>query len=392
MDFLLSDDLAAHRKRAREWVEANAPFELVLEQRRSGLYTTVEVHERLARDGILGAGWDPAYGGSDVDPDFAAAVFQELTAKGFHQDAWSTTAMVIRTIDAVATHEQKLEYVAGALRGEVLIALGYSEPDSGSDVAAAKTAAVQDGDEWVVNGQKMWTSTAQICSHVFVLARTDRSVPKHEGLSLFMVPTASEGFECHPMQMLGGQTTTTTYYSDVRVPASALIGDVNRGWSVMNVALVYERGVGGTSAFEHPVGEELAHWASAVRHDDGTTLLDDPLLAERVGRMLIDDEVSNLLALRANWLADKGDTSTAHGAMRKLFSGEASLRNCTAAIDAMGAEGLLEAAAGDAPLGGDMVREFRYSVVKTIYGGSSEIMRDIIAQKFLGLPKNRPKN
>jgi alkylation response protein AidB-like acyl-CoA dehydrogenase len=160
----------------------------------------------------------------------------------------------------------------------------------------------------------------------------------------------------------------------------------------MNVALVYERGVGGTSAFEHPVGEELAHWASAVRHDDGTTLLDDPLLAERVGRMLIDDEVSNLLALRANWLADKGDTSTAHGAMRKLFSGEASLRNCTAAIDAMGAEGLLEAAAGDAPLGGDMVREFRYSVVKTIYGGSSEIMRDIIAQKFLGLPKNRPKN
>jgi len=392
MDFQLSDDLAAHRGAARAWVAANAPHEWVEEQRRSGLYMTLPLHELLVRDGILAAGWDPAYGGSDVDPDFARAVYEEVAAAGFHQDAWSTTAMVVKTVEQVGTEEQKREYIGGALRGEILIALGYSEPDSGSDVAAAKTTAVRDGDEWVINGQKMFTSTAQICSHVFVLARTDPNVPKHEGLSLFMVPTASEGYDCHPMETLGGQTTTTTYYSDVRVPDSALIGDLNQGWSVMNVALVFERGVGNPSSFEHPLAEELAEWARETVRADGSRVIDDPLVTERIGRMVVDEEISRLLAHRANWLADHGDRSTAHGAMRKLFSAEAAVRNTTAGLDVLGADGVLATAAGDAPLGGDLEREFRYAVVKTIYGGSSEIMRDIIAQRFLGLPKNRPKN
>jgi alkylation response protein AidB-like acyl-CoA dehydrogenase len=392
MDFTVSDDLAAHREAAHKWVEANVRPEWVDEQHHSGLYQTMELHELLARDGILGAGWPAEVGGSDVDPDFARAVFQAIMQMGFHADAWSTTGMVIHTIQAIGTDQQKQEYVAGALRGEVMIALGYSEPESGSDVAAAKTAAVRDGDEWVINGQKMFTSTAQVCSHVFVLARTDPDVPKHQGLTLFMVPTSSPGYECQPMHMLGGQTTTTTFYSDVRIPDSARIGEVNDGWSVMGLALVYERGVGNQTASEALLAGDLAAWARTAERPDGSLAIDDASVAARVGRIAIDEEVCRLLSAWANWNADQGRMSTAYGAVRKLISGEASLRNTGLALDVLGTAGVLAGEGDEVPARGMFEHEYRYSQVRTIYGGSSEIMRDIIAQKHLGLPRNRPSN
>jgi hypothetical protein len=392
MDFSVADDLAAHREAAKAWVIANVRPEWVDEQHHSGLYQTMELHALLARDGILGAGWPVEYGGSDVDPDYAQAVFQAIGQMGFHSDAWGTTQMVIRTIEGIGTDEQKKEYVAGGLRGDVLIALGYSEPESGSDVAAAKTTAVRDGDEWVINGQKMFTSTAQVCSHVFVLCRTDPDVPKHQGLTLFMVPTSSPGYECQPMHMLGGQTTTTTFYSDVRIPDSARIGEVNEGWSVMGLALVYERGVGSTTSFEAPIAGDLAAWARANQTVDGRPAIEDTAVAERVARIAIDDEVSRLLGHWANWNADHGRMSTAYGAVRKLISGEASLRNTGLALDVLGTAGVLAGEGDEVPARGMFEHEFRYAQVRTIYGGSSEIMRDIIAQKHLGLPRNRPNN
>ena len=202
---------------------------------------------------------------------FARAVLDEVAAAGLYADGWGTTLMVIRTINHVGTEEQKKTIISAALRGEILIALGYSEPDSGSDVAAAKTRAVKDGDEWVVNGQKMFTSTAQVCSHVFVLARTNPHVPKHKGLTMFLVPTDAPGFELQPVLTLGGQRTNATFYSDLRVPDALRIGDVDEGWRVMRVALVYERGGGRTSAGP-TLAEKAAAWAMSTGRPDGTTL------------------------------------------------------------------------------------------------------------------------
>ena len=241
MDFSVVDDLAEHREAARLWAEANVDPTWAREQHQSGTHQTAELHRRLARDGLLGAGWPPEYGGSDVDPGFAHAVLDELRSAGLMWDGWSTTVMVINTISHVGSEEQKRTIIPAALRGELLIALGYSEPDSGSDVAAASTRAVRDGEEWVIDGQKMFTSTAQVCSHVFVLARTNTEVPKHKGLTLFLVPTAAEGFDLQPIYTLGGQQTNATFYSGVRVPDSARIGGVDQGWSVMHVALTFER-------------------------------------------------------------------------------------------------------------------------------------------------------
>ena len=141
MDFFVSDELAEHRRAAREWVAANVPPEWLEEQHRLGLHQSMPLHERLARDRILGAGWPAEYGGSDVDPDFARAVYEEIASEGFHMDGWATTMIVINTIIRVGTEEQKRTYITEALRGNVMVALGYSEPDSGSDAAAAKSLA-----------------------------------------------------------------------------------------------------------------------------------------------------------------------------------------------------------------------------------------------------------
>jgi alkylation response protein AidB-like acyl-CoA dehydrogenase len=194
------------------------------------------------------------------------------------------------------------------------------------------------------------------------------------------------------MHMLGGQTTTTTFYSDVRVPDSARIGEVNGGWDVMGLALVYERGVGQTTSSEVAYAEPLAAWARANTTRDGRPAIDDTAVAERIGRIWVDEEVGRLLAHWANWNADQGRMSTAYGAVRKLITGEASLRNTGLALDVLGAQGVLAEGGDDVPAKGMFEHEYRYSQVRTIYGGSSEIMRDIIAQKHLGLPRNRPSN
>ena len=390
MDFWESDDLAAHRDAARAWADANVRPEWAAAQQRSGCHQTMDLHTRLARDGILGAGWAAEYGGSDVDPGFARAVFDELTRRGLLSDGWATTVMVTHTIAHVATEEQKRAYIPAALHGEMLIALGYSEPDSGSDVAAAKTTAVRDGEDWVINGQKMFTSTAQLASHVFVLARTNLDVPKHKGLTLFLVPTSSPGYEIQPIHTLGGQVTNATFYADVRVPDVARIGAVDAGWGVMKVALVYERGVGSTASMEQTLARDLAAWARQARRPDGSTVFDDPLTAERIGRIAVDEAVFRALDLQMRWQATKGELPQVEGSMRKLFWGESAQRRYSDTLDILGAEGVLAPGATGAPAGGIFEHDFRAAVVTTVYGGASEILREIIAERRLGLPRNRP--
>ena len=404
MDFWESDDLAAHRDAARAWADANVQPGWAAEQERTGCHQTMELHTRLARDGILGAGWAAEYGGSDVDPDFARAVFDELARRGLHSDGWATTIMVIRTIEHVGTDEQKRAYIPAALRGELLIALGYSEPDSGSDVASARTMAVRvkrdseggtgrqagGGAGWLINGQKMFTSTAQLASHVFVLARTNPDAPKHNGLTLFLVPTSSAGYELQPIHTLGGQVTNATFYMDVRVPDSARIGGVDTGWSVMKVALVYERGVGGASSLELTLARDLAVWAREAKRPDGTTVLDDPLAAERIGRIAVDEAVFHALDVQMRWQLQAGKLPQVEGSMRKLFWSESAQRHYSDALDILGAAGVLAPGAANAPAGGKFEHDFRAAVVTTVYGGASEILREIIAERHLGLPRNRP--
>lgn len=389
MDFAVTD-LAAQRDQARAWVHANVDPAWAQEQHETGTHQTMELHRRLARDGILGAGFPPEYGGSDVDPDLIRAIYRELVQLGIRMHAWLTTYMILKTIEELGTEEQKQTYIGGGARGEVLIALGYTEPDSGSDVAAAKTAAVRDGDEWVITGQKMFTSTAEVCSHVIVLTRTNPDVPKHKGLTMFLVPTTSPGFEIQPIHTLGNQRTNTTFYTNLRVPDGARLADVDDGWRVIRTALVFERGVG--MPFRPlSVGKELAEWAATAPRPDGRVAFEDPQVAERIGRMATEAEVARLLAARLGWMLQRGEVPGVEGSMAKLYRSEADQRHHRDALDILGAEGLLAPAAPTAPFGGRFEFGFRASVVETIYGGASEIMREMIAEGRLGLPRNRAK-
>ncbi len=392
MDFSDVDKLAEYRQQAREWVERHVNPDWAEQQRVSGSYHTPELHALLAEQGWLGAGWPAEYGGTDNDPDLAAALFEEIDAAGLHLDGWITTVMICRTILHTGTEEQKAAIVGGALAGEVLIVLGYTEPDSGSDVAAARTKAERDGEEWLVNGQKMFTSTAHMASHVFMLTRSNTEVPKHKGLTTFLVPLDGPGVEIRAIHTLGGQRTNATFYSDVRVPDSARIGPVDGGWGVMHVALVFERSGGSGRRSGPTLAERVAQWARQARRDDGTRVYDDATVKERLARIAIEAEVARLLGMRTAWVAASGALPGTEGSASKLFSAESAQRQHWDLLDILGAEAVLRREAGDAPLNAAVDEAFRRGVVGTIYGGSTEIMREIVAERVLGLPRVRARS
>jgi alkylation response protein AidB-like acyl-CoA dehydrogenase len=391
VDFSTVDNLAGYRDQAAAWVDRHVGPDWAEQQRLTGSYHTPQLHALLAEQGWLGAGWPAEYGGTDNDPALATAIFEQIGAAGLHMDGWSTTAMICHTILHTATEEQKHAIVGGALRGEVLIVLGYTEPDSGSDVAAAKTRAERDGDEWVINGQKMFTSTAHLATHVFMLTRSNTEVPKHKGLTTFLLPLDDQGVEIRAVHTLGGQRTNATFYTDVRVTDAARIGPVDGGWGVMHVALVFERSGGGGRSGP-TLAQQVARWAQTTRRADGSLVYDDPSVRERLARIAIDTEVSRLLGARTAWISATGGLPGTEGSAAKLFSTEHAQRQHWDLLDILGEEAVLHREAGDAPLSAAVEEAFRGAVVSTIYGGSSEIMREIVAERVLGLPRARSKN
>ena len=391
MDFRIVDRLMDVRSTASVWLDDNARPEWAEEQARTGDYHTPELHRRLADSGWLGAGWPPEYGGTDNSPDVAAAIFQEMERRGFHLDGWGSTRLIGRVLLKMASEEQKQRYVRGMVKGEIVVALGYTEPESGSDAAAAKCRSTRDGEEWEIGGQKVFTSTAQCATHVFLLTRSDFDVPKHDGLTMFMVPLDSSGVEVRPMWTVGGQRTNATFYDNVRVPDDARIGGVGEGWSVMRVALGLEHGARPPQA-RPTLLERVAAWAQQTDNGDGTTVFDEDSVKERLARSAIDDEITKLLSLRTAWIIENGGIPSAEGSMAKLFGAESRQRQFVMMQNILGAESVLGRWADDAPLSGAVDTAFRYGIVGTIYGGSSEIMREIIAQRRLGLPRSRPNS
>jgi hypothetical protein len=395
MDFTVVDALAQHREAARTWVAEHLPEieDWVEEQRVTGNHLSLECHRRLAEAGWLGAGWPKEYGGTDNDVNLANAIEQEVRAAGLQIAGWRTTWFIISTIRDIGTEEQKREVIAAALRGEIVICLGYTEPDSGSDVAAAKTRAERDGDEWIINGQKMFTTHANFATHVFMLTRTNPDVPKHKGLTTFLVPLDSPGIEVLPVATLGGERSNATFYTDVSTPDRYRVGEVDGGWSVMHTALVYERQAGGGAGSfgDGPtLSQRVARWAQQTHRDDGSRVWDDASVRERLARIAIEEEVTRMLLLNAGWAARKGDMSGVPGAAAKVFGKVKAQQHDSDLLDILGPEAVLHREAGDAPLRAAVEEAFRADVVKTVYGGSSEIMREIIAERQLGLPKARP--
>jgi alkylation response protein AidB-like acyl-CoA dehydrogenase len=387
MDFTEADRLAEFRSTAREWGERYLKAAWAEFEHETGSHHCRELHAILAAQGLLGAGWPKEYGGTDVNPDLSAAIFQEIANFGMRMDGWTTTDMVCHTLLQCASEEIKHDIVGRALRGEVVIVLGYTEPGSGSDAAAAKMKAERQGDDWVLNGSKMFTSTAHEASHVFLLTRTSTTGPKHAGLTMFLAPLSADGVSIEPIYTMGGQRTNATYYSDVRVPDSMRVGEVGGGWGVMRTALVFERGVD-TVGSGLTLVDELAVWAQSAHDDDGGTLFDDPAVQETLAKCALEEEMARVLWARVRYISDTGGLFGVEGSMAKLWTTEAEQRRASSIVDLIGPDALVKAPNG--PLHGAVESAFRASPIGTIYGGASEILRDIIAGGRLGLPRSRP--
>jgi alkylation response protein AidB-like acyl-CoA dehydrogenase len=271
--------------------------------------------------------------------------------------------------------------------GDAVSSLGYTEPGSGSDVAAAQTRAVRDGDDWVINGQKMFTSGANVAQYVFLLTRTDPNAKKHRGLTMFLVPFDTPGVEIQAVHTLSDERTNITYYSDVRIPDRYRIGEVNDGWAVVAYALELEHG-GTYPKHQRDLLDAAVEWARRDRRDDRPTI-EDPRVKERLGRAATHFEAARVLSRQSLWAAAEGRGHRGEGPMSKLFQTEILVEDAQDLLDLAAPASLLRRGEEGAAADGEFEFAYRLSPAPTIYAGTSEIMRSIIAQQALGLPRSR---
>ena len=388
MDFTPSDAAVQFGDEVRELVATVFTDEVRQRAHDTGTMHDWGLHHAMAARGWIAQALPKALGGGGRGPEELAVLFRELELAGAPYDGLSICAMLASVIAHVGNEMQQRVVLPKLLAGESLIALGYSEPDSGSDVAAARTRAVRDGSGWRIDGQKIFTSLAEESEWVFLLTRTDPDVAKHRGLTFFLVPTSAPGFELQPIRTLSGKRTNTTFYDGVYVDDEWRVGEVNGGWNVMLVALSFERGVvGGTRDTARLLAVAEEHLRGAPR-DDGTLALDDPGLRRDLARTAIDCAVAELLADRAVWVAATGQLPGVEGAATKLFASEAFNRAIDRLLDAVGPAGLVQSH-DVTELGAFYEYCYRFAPVTTIYGGTSEIQRNLIAQRGLGLPRAR---
>ncbi len=386
MNFDIDDANPGFRQDVSAFLDEFVTPELFQRCRRTGTLHDWDLHRALAARGWYAGGWPVEYGGRGEEGSSEMLILSdELERRGIPADGLGMTMLVAKVIERAGSEPLKRAILPRVLAGEIVICLGYTESHGGSDVAAAKTTAVRDGGDWVINGHKMFTTLAHEAEYVFLLTRTNPEAPKHRGLTMFLVPLDVPGVEVQPVWTIGDVRTNATYYNEVVVPDSARVGEVDGGWSVMGIALMFERTDGGANA---RLLDDAVRAARSVVTADGTNLLEDQAVRERLARLAIEREVSTLLRLRSKWTDTQGSRSMVEGSMFKLFSAESQVRAASDLLDIFGPLGLVEAGDPAAPGSGEFGHEFRHSIVLPIYGGSSEVQRRIIAERGLGLPRS----
>jgi 3-oxocholest-4-en-26-oyl-CoA dehydrogenase alpha subunit len=343
-----------------------------------------QIVRQLGRDGWLVLGWPTEYGGrggSMIDQ----LIFTDEAAIAHVPVPFLTLNSVGPTIMKFGTPEQKAQYLPRIAAGEIHFSIGYSEPEAGTDLASLRTRAVRDGDEYVVNGQKMWTSLIQYADYVWLACRTDPEAPRHKGLSILIVPTDSEGFSWTPVHTMAGATTSATYYSDVRVPASALVGEENRGWPLITNQLNHERVALTSAAPIFSALGDVRDWAAATKLASGQRLIDQEWVQLNLARVHAKAEFLKLVNWRIAADAGKG-LGPAAASATKVFGTEFATEAYRLLMEVLGAHADVREGSPGAVLSGRVERMHRAALILTFGGGTNEVQRDIIAAVGLGLP------
>ena len=375
MDFArvgLSDEDQKFRDTLRDFLRTVVTDEVIERDRRTGENFDERVHLALGAKGYLASDWKP-----EADGGFSALRRRiwELEIGRAHTPwfHWGTTAMVARTVDQFGSAELKDEVLAHVLSGQYRLCLGYTEPEGGSDVATCKTRAVRDGDGWIINGSKMFTSNAHNAQYVFLVTNTDPDAPKHQSLTMFLVPMDAPGVEIQPIRTVDGDRTNITYYSDVRVDDKHRVGEVNGGWAVLREALnaehgTVERDANGLQKIA-AMSEHLLLLAEAIDRVAAVAPLDDESVTYRLGRSIARMEAA---------------FSTPE--MFGRVANAQTMRDVTPDLmDILGAASSLPADTEGAADDGGAEYVFRLAGPTGIYGGTLEVFRNMIAQHVLGL-------
>jgi alkylation response protein AidB-like acyl-CoA dehydrogenase len=404
MDLTYPPEAEAFRTEIRAWLEENLPagwfdegFEMTPEERAQFNQTWTA---KLFEGGWICATWPDEYGGKGLSLMQGVVLAEEFArARAPMRADFFGDTLVGPTILQWGTEEQKKEYLPKILSGEIRWCQGFSEPDSGSDLASLKTRAERDGDEWVINGQKVWTTQAQNADLCFLLARTDPEAKKHEGISYLLVPMRQPGIEVRPITQPDGTAEfNEVFFSDARCPIDNVIGGVNNGWAVANTTLGFERGMSATTSHRR-FEEELRHIVNTAR---ASGVLDDPVVRQRIARYHTKVQILRFNGLRSLTVAVTGKKDpgvSALGATNKMFWSEMHKDAMELVLDVHGPAAMLvdtgppswpgtqRTARRDTYPVSPMMSAFFFSRSETIWGGTSQIQRNIVGERVLGLPR-----
>ena len=392
MDFDFSPEQRAFAKEVEQFLDENEDPE-VFDLTRENMAQIVDTPPRRAfmakmgERGWLGMTWPKEYGGSDGEGVYEYLLNEALARRGGPQIG-KGVGIIGKTILAHGNERLKKEFLPKILRNEVEFAVGYSEPDAGSDAASMKLRAIRDGDGWRLNGQKTWTTSAHFAEWIWVGARTDPDVPKHFGITLFLVPLDHPGITVQAIWTMGDERTNDVFFDDVFVPDDYVVGELNKGFQYISEALDLERFTMFTYSPIQQRLELLCEYVSTATLDD-EPLKDDPVVRSKIAQLVTQAEVARVLGLRVVAASMKGGAPpTTESSEYKLYATELSKRLANAAMDIVGHEAQLRVGTEDAPMGGRTESTYRYTVLDTIGGGTSEVQKNIIARRKLGLPKN----
>ena len=384
LDYEYGEEAEAFAEQTREFFRRTLDDELRAHAHHSWEGHHPKMQRALAEAGFLFPDWPKEYGGQGRNHYEMIAMAEVFNKIGWTRNAIAVTDMVGKVIMAFGSDFAKQEVLPFLTKGERICCLGFSEPSGGSDVFAAKTKAEREGDEWVINGQKIFTSGADIADYVLLLTRTDPDAVKHAGLTMFVVPMDTPGIEVHRVDTLGDERTNITYYENVRVHDKYRVGEVNQGVMVMAHSLSNEQDGSWFAWEQRKMIETVVEWSREIPYK-GSTLLQLSTFRTRLARMVVNATIGDLLSRETVWHKQEKIKDRSIGPMAKLFATEAYVHDSSELLELMAPASLLSGK--DCKFRAEL--DYRLSTATTIYAGTSEIMRSIIAEVALKMPRTR---
>jgi len=350
-----------------------------------------DAHNRIVRqmgkDGWLGIGWPKEYGGQGRTETEQLIFFEEAQLAGAPLP-FVTLNTVGPALMALGSEAHKQQFLPGILRGEIHFAIGYSEPDAGTDLASLKTTAVRDGDEYVINGTKSFTSAAEGADYIWLAARTDPAAPKHKGITIFIVDTKLPGFSVAAIHTVGGVRTNMTYYDNVRVPPSMIVGKLHGGWQLITAQLNHER-IGLAAFCVRGLGlyNDTLAWAQTTLAEDGRPLVELPWVQMSLAEAYCRLKAMRVMNARMAWNLEQRQLNPAAASAAKVYGTEGVLEVYRQLLDVVGPMATIQEGSPGAVLNGRLEREYRLAQTNTYGGGVNEIQRELVAQFGLNMPR-----